>query len=170
MNPRSGLQLCFTDTTSQHPKLQQKETILLLSASVSCLKIPAVDSKPKRMMTNYTTMAEYYLQEGKQITLIRSVEGKNTPPNKKHRKHPARRSTQHMGNRPPPQLQDSHCLPLLPSLLFVLQMEIRLIYLFRQDTFGRCVLISGLSNYIRFNPDLRFQKRRQRRERLSPNL
>lgn len=75
---------------------------MLLSASVSCLRIPAVDSKPKRMTINYTTKAEYYLQEGKHITLIPSVERNNTPPNKKHRKHPVRRGSQHMGPPPSP--------------------------------------------------------------------
>lgn len=130
-----------------------------LSASVSCLKIPAVHSKPKRIMINYTTTAEYYLQEGKQITLILSVEGKNTPPNKKHRKHPARRGSQRME---PPRLQDStSAFAPITALCFADGNPFAFLF-FLQDTLGCCILISGLSNYIKFKPDLRFQKRRQR--------
>lgn len=49
-------------------------------------------------------MAEYYLQEGNQITLLTSAGGNNNPLNKKHRKHPSRRGSQCIET---PQLQDS---------------------------------------------------------------
>lgn len=84
--PRSGLQLCLTDTKEELPTTKtvaERNNFALKSASVSYLKIPAVDSKPKRTMINYTTKAEYYLQKQNQITLIPTMEGKNTPPNKK---------------------------------------------------------------------------------------
>lgn len=130
--------------SSPPPKLSQKETLLFLSASVSYLMIPAVESKPKRMMINYTTKAEYYLQKQNQITLIPAMEGKNTPPNKKknHRKHPARRGSQCMGTP----ICRTACLPLLLSLLFVLEMEIHSLFFFLQDPFRCCILISGHSN------------------------
>lgn len=66
--------------------------------------IPAVDSKPKRMMTNYTTKAEYYSQKQNQITLIPTMEGKNTPPTKKPQKAPSKEGSQHKRT---PTLQDS---------------------------------------------------------------
>lgn len=125
---RSGLQLCLTDTKEELPTTKtvaERNNFALKSASVSYLKIPAADSKPKRTMINYTTKAEYYLQKQNQITLIPTMEGKNTPPNKKnHRKHPARRDSQCMGT---PSCRTA-CLPLLLSLLFVLEMEINLLF------------------------------------------
>lgn len=88
------------------------------------------------------------------------MEGKNTPPNKKHRKHPARRGSQPMG--PPPPAAGQHvCLCSHHCSLFCRWKSICFSF-FLQDTFGCCILISGLSNYIKFKPDLRFQKRRQR--------
>lgn len=105
-------------------------------------------------------MAEYYLQEGNQITLLTSAEGNNNPLNKKHRKHPARRGSQCMG---PPQLQDStSAFAPVTALCFADGNPFAFFFFFLQDTFGHCILINGLSNYIKFKPDLRLQTRRQR--------
>lgn len=58
------------------------------------------------MTINYTTKAEYYLQEGKQITLIPSVEGKNTLLIKNKGSIQQGGAAQHMG-KSPLHLQDS---------------------------------------------------------------
>lgn len=108
-------------------------------------------------MINYTTTSEYYLQEGNQIIAISSVEGKNTPPNKTHKKHPSVRGRQS------PLSCRTACLPLLLLLLLVLQVEIHVLcFFFCKTMFRCCILISALSDYIMFKPDLRFQKSRQR--------
>lgn len=97
-------------------------------------------------MINYTTKAEYYLQKQIQITLIPTMEGKNTPPKKKKKQTPHKASSKEgqpvHGN---PQLQDSMSA-FAPSLLFVLEMEIHLLFFFLEDSFECCILISGYSN------------------------
>lgn len=118
-------------------------------------------------MIYYTTKAEYYLQEGKQITLIPSVEGKNTPPNKKTREASSKEGQHSMWEQPLPICRTA-CLPLLPPLLFVLQMEIHSLSFFLQDTFGGCILVSGLSNCVKFKPQVSDEK--AKRKCLNPNL
>lgn len=76
------------------------------------------------------------------------MEGKNTPPNNNNKKQKPTESTQQGGaasTREPP-LCRTACLPLLLSLLFILEMEIHWLFFFLQGSFGCCILISGHSN------------------------
>lgn len=90
--------------------------------------IPAVESKPKRMMINYTTKAEYYLQKQNQITRIPTTEERILLPMKKKNTESTQQGGAATAWEPP--ICRTACLPLLLSLLFVLEMEIHSLFFF----------------------------------------